>query len=99
MAKASTADTAPNDKVAKTGKPGKAPAAPKPGFFERLATYFRDVRSEMTRVVWPTRSETLNSSVVVVVALVFFIVFIAIVDYVVVNPLLLQWAKLATIGR
>jgi preprotein translocase subunit SecE len=87
MAKATTADTA-TDKVAKTGKPGKAAPAAKPGFFARIAQYFRDVRAEMTRVVWPSRPEVLNSSVVVVTALIFFIVFIAIIDYVVVIPLL-----------
>ena len=87
MAKATTADTA-TDKVVKTGKPGKAAPAAKPSFFARIVQYFRDVRAEMTRVVWPTRPEVLNSSVVVVTALIFFIIFIAIIDYVVVIPLL-----------
>ena len=67
MAKATTADTA-TDKVVKTGKPGKAAPAAKPNFFARVAQYFRDVRAEMNRVVWPTRPEVLNSSVVVVTA-------------------------------
>ena len=88
MAKATTADTGATQKVAKTGKPGKAAPAPKPGFFARLMQYFRDVRTEMSRVVWPTRPEVLNSSVVVVTALIFFILFITIIDYVVVIPLL-----------
>jgi preprotein translocase subunit SecE len=88
MAKATTADSNATEKVAKTGKPGKAAPAAKPSFFARVGQYFRDVRAEMTRVVWPTRPEVLNSSVVVVTALIFFIVFIAIVDYVVVIPLL-----------
>jgi preprotein translocase subunit SecE len=87
MAKATTADTA-TDKVVKTGKHGKADPAAKPNFFARIAQYFRDVRAEMNRVVWPTRPEVLNSSVVVVTALIFFIIFIAIIDYVVVIPLL-----------
>jgi preprotein translocase subunit SecE len=78
MAKATTAD-----QPVKTGKPGKAPAPPKPGFFARLGNYFRDVRSEMKRVVWPTRPEVINSSVVVIVALIFFAVFIALTDVVV----------------
>jgi preprotein translocase subunit SecE len=78
MAKATTADEA-----IKTGKPGKAPAPAKPGAFARLGNYFRDVRSEMKRVVWPDRPEILNSSVVVIVALIFFAVFIALTDVVV----------------
>jgi preprotein translocase subunit SecE len=78
MAKASTADEA-----IKTGKPGKASAPAKPGFFARLGSYFRDVRSEMKRVVWPSRPEVINSSVVVIVTLIFFAVFIALTDIVV----------------
>jgi preprotein translocase subunit SecE len=78
MAKATTADEA-----IKTGKPGKAAAPPKPGFFERIATYVRDVRAEMNRVVWPTRPEVVNSSVVVIVTLIFFAAFITLTDLVV----------------
>ncbi|NTU71053.1 MAG: preprotein translocase subunit SecE [Coriobacteriia bacterium] len=78
MAKATT-----SDEVVKTNKPGKAAAAPKPGFFARIGNYFRDVRSEMKRVVWPSRSEVINSSVVVIVTLIFFSVFILAVDLVV----------------
>jgi preprotein translocase subunit SecE len=88
MAKATTADSKTPDKPVKANKPGKAAPAPKPGLFERIATYFRDVRGEMTRVVWPSRPEILNSSVVVVTTLAFFILFITIVDYVVVIPLI-----------
>jgi preprotein translocase SecE subunit len=48
----------------------------------------------MTRVVWPTRSEVLNSSVVVLTTLLFFILFITLVDQVVIQVLKL----LARIG-
>jgi preprotein translocase subunit SecE len=78
MAKATTADQA-----IKTGKPGKAPAPAKPGIFARLGNYFRDVRSEMKRVVWPDRPEIINSSVVVIVALIFFATYIAFTDIIV----------------
>jgi preprotein translocase subunit SecE len=79
MAKATVA----GEVVVKTGKPGKAPAPAKPGLFARLGNYFRDVRSETKRVVWPTRPEVLNSSVVVIVTLIFFAGFIALTDLVV----------------
>ena len=78
MAKATTAGSA-----IKTGKPGKAPAPAKPGVFARIGSYFRDVRSEMKRVVWPNRPEVVNSSVVVIVTLIFFSLFIALTDIVV----------------
>ena len=81
MAKATNDDATKSDsKPAKTGKPGKAAAPPKPGPIARLAQYFRDVRSEMRRVVWPGREEVLNSSVVVVVTLIFFVAFTFVVD-------------------
>ena len=86
MAKATTAETPVKaDKQAsdKPVKQAKANKPEKPGMFARLGNYFRDVRSEMRRVVWPTRSEVLNSSVVVVTTLLFFIVFITAVDFVV----------------
>ena len=81
MAKASTAGTAQKtEKPAKAAKPNK-PA--KPNIFARLAGYLRDVRSEMKRVVWPNRSEVINSSLVVVTTLIFFTVFITLTDLVV----------------
>ena len=94
MAKATTADSTASDKPVKTGKPGKPAAPAKPGVFNRITTYFRDVRAEMTRVVWPSRPEVLNSSVVVITTLIFFIVFITLVDYVVVNPLVNAIARI-----
>jgi len=96
MAKATTADTGTADgktvkavkavspqKDAKTAKAGKAPKPAKPNVFARLMGYFKDVRSEMKRVVWPDRAEVINSSMVVVTTLIFFIVFITLTDLVV----------------
>jgi preprotein translocase subunit SecE len=81
MAKATTADSVQKaDKPAKAAKPSKPT---KPNIFVRLAGYLRDVRSEMKRVVWPNRAEVINSSVVVVVTLIFFTVFISLTDLVV----------------
>jgi preprotein translocase subunit SecE len=81
MAKAMSADSAKSDtKPVKTGKPGKAAKPEKPGIFARFGQYLRDVRAEMRRVVWPGRSEVINSSVVVVVTLIFFVTFTFLVD-------------------
>jgi preprotein translocase subunit SecE len=82
MAKATTADAQPvKAGKAKSGKPSK------PGVFARLGQYLRDVRSEMKRVVWPHRPEVINSSVVVLVTLVFFIALTFAVDSIVVQVL------------
>lgn len=91
MAKADTADTkikadktVKADKPAKAGKPGRAAKAAKPGIFARIAQYFRDVRSEMKRVVWPSRPEVKNMFFVVLVTLIFFVFFTWAIDTVVV---------------
>lgn len=94
MAKATTADSTGADKPVKANKSGKTAPASSPSVFQRMGTYIRDVRAEMNRVVWPTRPEVLNSSVVVVTTLLFFIAFITFVDYVVVIPLLRLVTKL-----
>jgi preprotein translocase subunit SecE len=51
-----------------------------PNVFQRLAKYFKDVRSELRRVVWPTRSDVVNSSLVVLVMLALMTIFVSIVD-------------------
>lgn len=78
MVKSTTADAKATAKVEK--KTTKAVKPAKPGLFARLGQYLRDVRSEMRRVVWPSRQEVINSSVVVLVTLIFFVVFSFIVD-------------------
>jgi len=52
----------------------------KPGVFKRLGKYFKDVRTELRRVVWPSRGEVLNSSIIVVMTLIFFVFFTLIID-------------------
>ncbi len=45
------------------------------------AQYVREVRSELRRVNWPTRQETINYTIVVMVTLVILTMFIAGLDY------------------
>lgn len=54
----------------------------KPNVFARLIGYFRNVWAELKRVVWPSRKEVFNSSMVVLVTLVFFAVFTFLLDQV-----------------
>ncbi len=47
-------------KVAKTeNKPKK-----RNGLFSRLARWFREQRSELKKVVWPTKSQVINNTIV-----------------------------------
>ena len=41
----------------------------KPGFFKRIGKWFREMRSELKKVVWPTRKQLINNTVVSVVVM------------------------------
>ena len=41
----------------------------KPGFFKRAAKWFREMKSELKKVVWPTRKQLVNNTVVSVVVM------------------------------
>ncbi|MBW6468193.1 MAG: preprotein translocase subunit SecE [Anaerosomatales bacterium] len=58
----------------------KATAAPKPNIIMRFVGYLGDVRKELKRVVWPSRTEVINSSLVVIVTLAFFVLFTFVID-------------------
>lgn len=80
----STKAVAKND--SKSGK--------KPSIWRRFVNYCKEVKGEMQRVVWPTRPELVNASLIVVGALVFFGVGIAIIDNIIIIPL----DAIATLG-
>ncbi|TLM98062.1 MAG: preprotein translocase subunit SecE [Actinobacteria bacterium] len=90
MAKATTADTKQGkkatgvDKPAKVSKPTKVE---KPNIFTRFMNYLKAVRAEMQRVVWPTRTEVVNSVMVVIVTLLFFFAFTGVFDIIVIQVL------------
>ena len=54
-------------------KPEKK-AEKKPGFFARtghtVSKWFRDFRSECKKIVWPTRKQVINNTLVIAVAVV-----------------------------
>ncbi|MCL2818709.1 MAG: preprotein translocase subunit SecE [Actinomycetia bacterium] len=63
----------------KGGKQAGAPA--KPSLFARLKGYLQGVMTELHRVVWPSRQEVLNSTIIVLFTLIFFGIFAFIVDW------------------
>lgn len=44
----------------------------KPGFFKRLAKSFRDMKGEVKKIVWPTKSSIINNTIVVIVVCAVF---------------------------
>lgn len=51
--------------------------------------FLKDVRSELKRVTWPSRQDVLRWSLVVVAALLFFGVYVALLDNAIITPLLI----------
>ena len=54
--------------------------AAKPSIFARFGKYLKDVRTELRRVIWPSRKDVVNSSVIVVITLLFFMLFTLVID-------------------
>ena len=48
--------------------------------FKKIASFIKEVRTEMTRVTWPTREELKGSTIVVIVVTLGFSIFIFFVD-------------------
>ena len=47
----------------------------------RVVHYFRETRAELRKVVWPTREEAINLTLVVVVTIVAMSAFFGVIDY------------------
>jgi preprotein translocase subunit SecE len=50
------------------------------GPFGRLAQFLRDVRAELKRVSWPTLNEVKNTTIITLIAVIFFAVYLFLVD-------------------
>lgn len=88
-----TADEAAVKKAEAAKQPKKTEekkAKPKKQRFK----FFKEVKSELKRVTWPTRPEVLRWTGVVVAALVFFGVFVAVLDNLIVTPLIVALSGL-----
>jgi len=48
----------------------EAKAEKKPNIFKRIASYFRDLRSEFKKVTWPSKKQVINNTIVVIVVVV-----------------------------
>ena len=62
----------------------KVPTAPRPEEKEGRTgprQFLKEVRGELRKVAWPTRSEVINYSIIVLIAVLVMMAFIALVDY------------------
>jgi len=66
--------------------PAPAPAgggrgAKRPGVGQRVATYNRQVVSELRKVIWPTRQELITYTIVSITFVVAMVAFVGLLDY------------------
>ena len=56
----------------KADKPkAKSDKEKKPGFFKRLGRFFRELKAELKKVAWPTRTDTMKKTGVGVIVWIF----------------------------
>ena len=54
----------------------------KPGFFSRVAKWFRELKSEAKKVVWPNGKQVVKNTIVVIVVAVAVCIMVTILDVV-----------------
>ena len=54
----------------------------KPGFFARIGKWFRDMKSELKKVQWPTKKQTINNTLIVIACVIVVGIFITLFDFV-----------------
>jgi len=55
--------------------------AEKKGIVKRLFKYLKEAKSELKKVIWPSRKEIISSTIVVLVAVLFFVLLIGCLDF------------------
>jgi len=53
---------------------------PRDGFFARVGKFVRDIRAELGRTTWPTALQVRNTTIITIIAVIFFATYIFIVD-------------------
>ena len=56
-------------------------AGPRDNAFERAGKFVRDTRAELKRVSWPTATEVRNTTIITIIAVIFFAVYLYAVDH------------------
>ena len=76
---------AENEKVGQNAQPAssktdKVKKDKKPGIFARIRRWFHELRVELKKVVWPTKKQTINNTLIVIACVVFVGIFIWLFD-------------------
>jgi preprotein translocase subunit SecE len=65
-------------------------------FFKNIIEFITDTRKELKNVSWPNRRELVSTTVVVIVTVFFFGVFLAVVDWCVSRVVIFVLAKISS---
>ena len=71
----------PSPSPAGGGRGDKRPGAKRPGVFQRLAIYNRQVVAELRKVIWPTRNELVTYTIVSIVFVTAMVALVALYDF------------------
>lgn len=77
MEKMSEQEKLPETKAEKPAKSAKK----KPGFFSKIARWFREMKSELKKVQWPTWKQTWNNTLTVIVCVILIGIFLWVFDW------------------
>ena len=71
-----------SDKADKAKKDKKPEKKSKPGIFARIGKWLKDMKSELKKVQWPTRKQTVNNTLIVIACVIVVGIFIWIFDFI-----------------
>ena len=57
-------------------------ATEKKSLIDRVKSYFRESKSEFKKIVWPSKKQIINNSIVVLVGIVACALFVSAIDFV-----------------
>ena len=55
-------------------------ATKKPNIFQRMVQYFKEVKAELKKVVWPTVPQTINNTIIVITCILIVGVILFVLD-------------------
>ena len=58
-----------------------AEKASKLNFFSRIGKFFRDQKGETKKIVWPSKKQVVNNTIIVIIAIVLFAVIVGVFDW------------------
>ncbi len=64
----------------KSGSKGKKETKEKKGFFSRIAGWFKDLKKEFKKVVWPDRKKVFNNTLVVLAVVIIGSIVVGLID-------------------